>query len=274
MPSSSERADADVEAGLCASWARQVGLSGAGRLARLGGLLVALSGVPDQTQQVALVERPVLDPSASVAAAESLFLAAGWDPAFDLVSGAHPALEETLATRGYQVVVRRPAMVRPLDGTTRDRGPRDVEVSSATLGQLVELARVQSAAFGMDERIARAMLPPVAATTAGLEVLVATDASGAVIGGLALHIDDRVVGVVGAAVTPECQRKGIGRTLTEVALARAAAAGARTAWLQATPAGSALWTSAGFVEVGMCEVWLVSHQGVSELHGGPRPTGL
>ena len=274
MPSFSDDPVADLEAGLCASWARQVALSGSGSLHRLGGLLVALSGVEDQTQQVALVERPMVDPVSSVVAAEALFHAAGWAPAFDLVQGAHPGVEEVLVERGYGVRVERPGMVHLLGGARGRRQVVGTNIVWATVAHLRDLAAVQSRAFGLDGDVASQLLPAASLRTSGLEVLVAIDAHGGVVGGLCLHLDGAVAGIVGAAVDPERQRQGIGSALTRAALDRAKAQGARTVWLQATAAGEPLWRREGFVDVRTCQVWLVSQDRNPELHPSPRPTGL
>jgi ribosomal protein S18 acetylase RimI-like enzyme len=274
MPSFSDDGVADLEAGLCASWARQVTLSGTGSLHRLGGLLVALSGVADQTQQVALVERPMLDPASSIVAAEALFRAAGWAPALDLVEGAHPGVEEVLAERGYRVAVERPGMVRRLEGRRVRRQVLDTTIGWATQAQLADLVEVQSRAFGLEADLASQLLPAASLRSTGLEVLVAIDADGRVVGGLCLHLDGAVAGIIGAAVDPERQRQGIGSALTSAALDRAEAQGARTVWLQATEAGEPLWRHEGFVDVRTCQVWLVSQHATPELHPSPRPTGL
>jgi ribosomal protein S18 acetylase RimI-like enzyme len=274
MPSFSDDPVADLEAGLCASWARQVALSSGGSLHRLGGLLVALSGVADQTQQVALVERPVVDPASSVIAAEALFRAAGWMPAFDLVDGAHPALEEVLVERGYRIAVERPGMVHALGTRPRRRPVVGTRIASPTVSQLGDLVAVQGRAFGLAGNVASQLLPPTSLGSSGFEVLVAIDAHGEVVGGLCLHLDGPLAGIIGAAVDPERQRQGIGSALTSAALERAEAQGARTVWLQATLAGEPLWRHEGFVDVRTCQVWLVSQEPPPELHPGPRPTGL
>ena len=251
-----------------------MGLSGGGRVSHVGGLLVAISGVPDQTQQVAVVDGPVEDPLASILAAEALFLAAGWDPAIDLVAGAHPRLEAALASRGYAVVSERPGMVRGLADLGATDPLADAHVTVASARQLVELAAVQARAFDMDRGVAELLLPPATVSTPGVEVLVITDERGQVLGGLTLHLDGDVAGIVGAAVDPDHQRRGLGAALTATALRRASASGARAVWLQATEAGLPLWRGRGFVEVGSCQVWLVSHEAPPELHSGLRPTGL
>lgn len=273
MPSSSEALVADLEAGLCASWARQVALSGGGALRRVGGLLVALSAVPDQTQQVAVVERPVVEPLPAVVAAEALFGGAGWNPAFDLVAGARPSLERVLSDRGYRVVAERVGMVRLLDD--RPAAPAGAPpIRPASVPQLVELAEVQGRAFRIAPAIAAMLLPPSSVSTPGLQVLVATDADGSVLGGLTLHLDGAIAGIVGAGVDPVHQRLGIGGALAAAALATAQRSGARAVWLQSTDEGRALWQGQGFTDIGICQVWLVSHDTRQELHPSLRPTGL
>lgn len=274
MPSSSEHVAA-LETGLSRSWVRQVATSGGGSVHRYGGLLVALSGVPDQTQQVAVAEAPMSDPIASVVAAESAFGLAGWTPAFDLVDGAQPDLVGVLSDRGYGIVADRPGMIKDLSepNTLGTTGP--CEVRPATRGDIAAIAEIQAAAFGIDRAVALALLPATALHDRTLEVLVASEElGGPVVGVVTVHHDGDVAGLIGAAVAPGHQGRGIGTALAQRGLTGAASTGASLAWLQSTTAGEALWTRCGFVEVGRCQVWLASHNPDPELHQRWIPTGL
>lgn len=249
-----------LEAGLAASWIRQVGWSPTGRVHHVGGLLVALSGARDQTQQVAVVEGPVDDPEASVVAAEVLFHRAGWHPAVDLVAGAHPSLEDVLADRGYRVVVERPGLILREDDPVPEV-PVAVEVRVATAADRSAVVGVQSDAFGLTRRMASTMLPEAAFTDPGVEILVACGTRGAVIGSVAAHVDGEVAGIVGAGVLTRHRHRGVGTALTVAALESSARRGARSVWLQATPEGLPVYRRVGFRDVGSCRVWLRTGSG-------------
>lgn len=263
--------DADLvgrfEAGLVAAWARQGGWVPVAAWHRLGGLVVALSGVPDQSQQVALVESEPDDPAAAVLAAEVLFTRRGWTPGFDLLAGAHPRLEAALTGRGYRVVASRPGLVRRLDplasvGTAPsvDPGLAAVVVRPARPDDLTAVRALQAASFDLTPAVADGMLAPGILTTPGAALLVAEEggAGGTVIGSVLVHLDQPTAGIVGLAVAPVARRRGVGTALTHDALDRAARAGADLVWLQSTPMAEPLYRSAGFVELGRCEVWLLS----------------
>lgn len=243
-----------VEEGLVASWARQVSWS-RGEAHRVGGLFVALSGVRDQTQQVAVVDGDVGDPDAALIAAEVLFGRRGWQPAVDVVAGAHPDVEDALRARGYRVAVRRPAMViREGDPVTLDEP--SVEVRPARVGDRRAVVIVQSDAFGVGRRLAEQMVPEEAFADAGVEVLVALGSRGRVIGSATVHVDGTVGGIIGAGVLGRHRRAGAGTALTLGALDSAVRRGAHAVWLQATTEGEPVYRRCGFRSVGTCEVWL------------------
>ncbi|MBK5221954.1 MAG: GNAT family N-acetyltransferase [Acidimicrobiia bacterium] len=253
-----------VERGLASSWTRQVRWTPSGTIHHVGGLVVALSGVADQTQQVAVVDGPVPDPEAAVVAAEVLFTAAGWTPALDLVAKAHPHLEEVLLARGYRMVVERPGMVRQC--VDADSTAAAGAVASDTVIRIAHhtdrssVVGVQCDAFGVHHRIADALMPAAAFDDPGAVVLVA-DHHGEVVGAVTVHVDGLVAGIVGAGVLPSHQRRGVGRALTDAAVATAAARGAASVWLQATEAGLPVYLRCGFRTVGPCQVWLRANPG-------------
>lgn len=250
-----------LQAGLAASWVRQVGWSRDGSLHRVGGLLVALGGGRDQTQQVAVVDAeggaPVVvgDPEAAVVAAEVLFEGAGWDPAVDLLDGVHPHLEEVLEARGYRVVASRPGMVVQADDPLPDLSS-PVAVRRAVAADRGAVISVQADAFGLSRKLIAAMLPEAAFADDGVEILVARGARRAVIGSVTAHVDGEVGGIVGAGVMSRHRRRGAGLALTLAALESVARRGAHGVWLQASPDGAPLYRQVGFREVGPCRVWV------------------
>jgi GNAT superfamily N-acetyltransferase len=246
-----------LEQGLATSWARQARWVPRSTIRHLGGVLVVLSGVRDQTQQVAVVEAPVPDPEASVVAAEVCFADAGWRPAFDLAAGAHPEIEAVLADRGFQVVESRPGMLRGIG--RRDwpvvAAPAHLELGvSRDRDQIVE---VQREAFDLHPQTARGLVPNAMFADPAVAVVVArTEPRGPVVGSVTVHLDGEVGAIVGTAVTRSHRRQGIGSALTGAALDLAHGHGIDSVWLQATPDGEPVYTRMGFVEVATCQVWL------------------
>jgi ribosomal protein S18 acetylase RimI-like enzyme len=247
-----------LEHGLATSWSRQLRWVPNSSIRHLGGILVALSGLADQTQQVALVEGPVDDPEASVVAAEVCFDRAGWRPAFCLVSGAHPDIEAVLAERGFRVVQREPGMVRSL--VDRD-WPRPVlDRAVLELGVSIDrdqVVEVQRQAFGFSVATAAGMLPDAMFADPDVALIVArSEPGGPVIGSITVHLDPEAAAVTGTAVSPGHRHLGVGTALTVAALELAAAHRIPAAWLQASPEGERVYTRVGFQAMAVCEVWL------------------
>jgi ribosomal protein S18 acetylase RimI-like enzyme len=259
---------ARLEAGLARSWVRQAGWVPRSQVRRLGGLLVALSGIRDQTQQVAVVDRaasvggatddPVPDPEASVVAAEVCFEQAGWRPAFDLAAGAHPMVEQVLADRGFQVVVTRPGMVRSTSVDLVAPAAPGVRLELGVSPDRDAIIEVQRESFDLHPATARGLVPNALFADPEAAVIVAREhrpRGGHVVGSVTVHLD-LTAAIVGAAVLPTHRHRGIGSALTTAALALARHHGADLAWLQASPDGEPLYRRLGFVEVAPFQVWL------------------
>jgi ribosomal protein S18 acetylase RimI-like enzyme len=246
-----------LETALVAAWARQVSWIPGATFHRLGGVVVALTGLPDQTQQVALAERDPSDPAAAVAAVGARFRDAGWRPAFDLVAGAHPALESALGAAGYRVAGRRPVLSLALAPAPVARPARSggVAVRPARPGDLDTLVELHQRVFGLSAPVAGGLLGPGALRAPGLVVLVA-ELGGRPVGSTLVHLDRPAAGLVGLGVVRRARRRGVGRALTLAAAHAAADAGARWLWLQSTPDGEHLYRAVGFTEVATSEIWL------------------
>lgn len=245
-----------VETGLVAAWARQTSWIPGATFHRFQGVVVALTRLPDQTQQVALAEGDPADPEASVTAAEVCFRDAGWRPAFDLAAGAHPTLEATLAASGYRLVGRRPAMALDLDvPVPAAPSSPGVAVRPARSDDLPALVELQQRVFALTPRVATGVLGPGLLRARGVAVLVA-ELGGEVVGSTLVHLDRPAGGLVGLGVDAGARRHGVGRALTAAAARAARAAGARWLWLQSTPDGEPLYRATGFVEVARSQVWL------------------
>ena len=246
-----------LEQGLVASWSRQVRWVPGGSVRRLGGVLVALSAVRDQTQQVAVVYGPVAEPEASVIAAEIVFEQAGWRPAFDLVAGRHPELESVLAARGFSVVVERPGMVRSVVQRDWPDASSPVRLDLATSRDREQIIDLQAQAFGLDADTARGVVPNALFSDADALLIVAREPlEGHVVGSVTIHLDGAIGAILGAAVRAASQRQGVGTALTVAALDLARSHGVETVWLQTTPDGLGVYSRLGFSVAAACQVWL------------------
>ncbi|MFP3906615.1 MAG: GNAT family N-acetyltransferase [Acidimicrobiales bacterium] len=246
-----------LERGLATSWARQTRLVPGSTIRHLGGLLVALSGIVDQTQQVAVVEGPVPEPGAAVIAAEICFDRARWRPAFDLVVGAHPDIEAVLEGRGFEVVVSRPGMVRPLAQRDWQAPDPGVVLELGTSVERDQIVEVQRVSFDLTPATASGLVGDAMFADPDIAIIVArTEIGGAVVGSVTVHLDPAAAAIVGTAVDPRHRQRGIGTALTAAALDLAAAHRIPHAWLQATTAGEGVYDRLGFARVARCDVWL------------------
>ena len=247
-----------LEHGLASSWSRQLRWMPNSSMRHLGGVLVALSGVADQTQQVALVEGPIDDPEASVVAAEVCFDRAGWRPAFCLMSGVHPDIEAVLEARGFGVIQRQPGMIRTL--TDRDWSRPVLEHTVLELGVSVDrdqVVELQRQAFDLPVATAAGLVPDAMFADPDVALIVArSKPHGPVIGSITVHLDPAIAAIAGTAVAPHHRRRGVGTAMTAAALDLAAAHWIPAAWLQATPEGEGVYARVGFHAVATCEVWL------------------
>jgi ribosomal protein S18 acetylase RimI-like enzyme len=249
---------ARLETGLARSWVRQAGWVPRSEVRRLGGLTVVLSGIRDQTQQVAVVDGELPDPEASVVAAEVCFDRARWRPAFDLADGAHPDLEAVLVDRGFDVVVTRPGMVGSTAVSSSGPVPEGVRLDLAVSPDRDQIIELQRQSFDLHPDTAKGLVPNAVFADPDAALVVARDEllpGAPIVGSVTVHLDPTAA-IVGAAVLPSHRRRGIGSALTSAALALAGRHGADLAWLQASPDGEPLYRRLGFVEVAPFQVWL------------------
>jgi GNAT superfamily N-acetyltransferase len=218
------------------------------------GILVALTGLPDPTLSVALVERDPEDPAAALARAASLFDRHGRRLALDLERGRHPAVELAARRLGLEPVASRPAMTLALDRFRLPPAPPEVSVARvADPAGLRAVVQVHERAFGWPRPVAEGFFPPAVLSVPGMRLYVAA-IDGVPVSCAVAHLDEGAVGIFGVGTLPWARRRGLATAVTAAALAEARGE-ADLAWLQSTPEGRGLYRRMGFRPVGEWVVW-------------------
>lgn len=180
--------------------------------------------------------------------AESRYAAAGLPTVVRLCSVAPAALAQELADRGYATVAATDVLVRDLAAPAAvppHPGVRVVEADRPDDAWLAGWLAVKAGAAPVDHDLARRVV-----TGSPARYLTALDAAGAVLGVLRTGFAGEWAGLGCLVVAPAARRRGLGRVLTRAALAGAARAGARRAFLQvevANTAAARLYADEGFL---------------------------
>jgi hypothetical protein len=234
--------------GLRAVWERR-----ARTIGRIDGLLVTLTDVPDQEQNVAFVEAPPRDPAGAIARAAELFAAHGFNVALDVERGRHPDVEEAAAKHGLRVVASRPGMVigcdreppplRPGVGIRRVRDEDDWRSFISVQCEVFEMARV----------VVEGLCPRGDLAADDVRMYLGT-LDGAVAAVSVGYLVDDTVGIFGVGTLPRECRRGLGEAVTWRTIADAAP-DADLAWLQSSSEGRPLYEHMGFRIVKHWDVW-------------------
>jgi predicted GNAT family acetyltransferase len=246
---------ARVSRGLCAVWERQATYIEGGTVVRGDGILTALTNLPDQTLNVALVEDEPRDAARALAAAGTTFERHGLRLALDMEQGRHPEVERAAEDLGLRPVATRPAMAVPMEVMTSRSEPAGLSI------QLVEddddlaaAVQTQVEVFGIDPEVAERFVPRASLTTPGFRLYLAR-LGPASVGSAAAHLDHGAVGIFGVATVPWARRRGVGTALTARTV-QDARDEADLAWLQATPEGQPIYERMGFESVSDWVVWV------------------
>ncbi|GAA3806149.1 GNAT family N-acetyltransferase [Cellulomonas soli] len=194
------------------------------------------------------------DVTAALSAVESVYARAGRPATFRVCRAARPAgLDTLLDARGYRVEASTDVLVRGLDeppggvrrpsATTRPGAGGPVRVPAAHEPDEDWLATWLGVKGQADPAVARGVLE-------GSQALYLTAVeNGEPLGVLRAAFAEDWVGLSSLVVVPAARRRGLARTLTLEALARAAELGARRAFLQVEVSNSAaarLYADLGF----------------------------
>ena len=219
------------------------------------GLVVCLTGVPDDPFNPTLVEHAPADPAAALAAAADRYRPTGLSLGVDLEPTLHPAVRQAAELVGLRMVETRPGMALPVAELLPAAAPPGVEihrVEGATL--LAAAAEADAASFGAEVALTRAFLPDALLQDAAQRVFVAI-AGGAVVGAGESGLADGVLGVFGIATIPSFRRRGIAAALTSRLIADRAGE-ADLAVLQSSRLGYGVYERLGFRAMSTWEVWV------------------
>jgi GNAT superfamily N-acetyltransferase len=244
-----------VSRGLCAVWERQATYIEGGTVVRGDGILTALTNLPDQTLNVALVEAEPRDAAQALAAAGTTFERHGLRLALDLEGRRHPEVERAAEDLGLRPVAMRPAMAVPVDMITSRSGPAELSIALVEDdGDLAAAVQTQIDVFGIDAEVAERFVPRASLATPGFRLYLAR--LGPVpVGSAAAHLDHGAVGIFGVATVTWARGRGIGTALTARAVEDARDE-TDLAWLQATAEGQPIYEHMGFEPVGDWVVWV------------------
>lgn len=240
-------------AGLHAHWRAQCGYVTGGEVAEHGGLLAALTNLPDQTLNVAFAPGPVARPAEALDWFEELFRSRGFKPAIEVRVGRQPEVERLLAERGYAVVVRRPAMALHPVAVAEAAAPRVRVRRVADDADLAAFHAIQGEVFDLAPGIAEEFLPRRAVETPGIAFLLAwhDDVPCAT---ASVSVSEHGAGIVGVGTLPAYRRRGIGRAVTAAAIR--AAGDVDLAWLYPSPVARRLYEGLGFRALDDTQVWV------------------
>lgn len=244
-----------IDSGLRAGWQAQVLATGRGLVAERDGLLLALSGVADETLNPGLVVREPVDPVAALAWSTSVRRAHGVPgDGFDVAEGAHPVFERAMTAAGYRELVRRPGCAAAVKSVAVPAsGDLQVDVVGDAAG-LAAYRAVQVEVFGWTpETAAQWVTAPLVADPA--MALLVGRVGGEIVGAAAGSLHQGAVGVFGVCVTEGRRRRGYGAALTAAVVTWGAERGADLAWLQASELGLPVYLAMGFEVVRDYVVW-------------------
>jgi GNAT superfamily N-acetyltransferase len=255
------RALADrIASGVAAAWRNRVRHLDGHVLGSRDGVLVCLSMLPADDQNVTVIEREPADALAALRWAERLVESQGRTFGVELEPGRHPEVDLAVRELGMGVVVARPAMAIRVADLAPPGPPEGVVIRRvADPADLAMVAGLEMRVFGTEPDVAERMLGPSMLGATGIRVVLAT-LDGAPAGFAWTNLHEGAVGVFGVGVASEMRRRGIGRAVT--AFAARDASSADLAWLQPTEMGRPLYESMGFEVASDWEVWV---------RGGPTP---
>jgi ribosomal protein S18 acetylase RimI-like enzyme len=237
--------------GLRAVWERR---ARGGVVHRIDGLVVALTNLPDQQENVALVEASPADPGRAIQEAEKAFAAHGLKLGLDLERGRHPAVEHAVRAHGFRVVVTRPGMVLDLHGYSAPPTAPGVETRLVTdeAGRSAFID-VQCAVFEMEQQVAEGLMPSSDLRAGGVRLYLGF-IDGRPAAAAIAYVAFGTLGIFGVATLPGARRRGLGRAVTAQALNDGKAV-ADLAWLQSSQVGLPLYDAMGFRAVCDWDVW-------------------
>jgi predicted GNAT family acetyltransferase len=244
-----------IATGMVAFWRDRVRHLPGHVLHEVDGVVVCLTGLDDDEQNTALIERQPEDAAAALAEAERVFKAHGRSIGVDLERSRHPDVDAELRAMGLEMVATRPAMAIRIQDVALAQMPDGIEIARVTdPGLLADLVDVEVGTFETDRAVAEGLLAPSQLSLPNVRLYAAT-ADGRAVAQAVTNTQRGAVGVFGVATLPAYRRRGIGTAITAFAIDDVRD-GADLAWLQSTEMGRALYERMGFRFVSDWDVWV------------------
>jgi GNAT superfamily N-acetyltransferase len=244
-----------IAEGMVAFWRDRVRHLDGHAIHEVDGLVVCLSNLPDDAQNVALIEREPVDARAALADAERVFDAHGRSLGLYVERGRHPSVESEFRAIGLEVATARPAMAVGVDYVEPPQVPGGVEVVRVTEpGLLAALVDVEVASFGTERPVAEGLFAPSQLGLPNVRICAAI-ADGRAVAQAWTNTWRGAVGIFGVGTVPELRHRGIGSAITAFAIDDVRDE-ADLAWLQSTEMGQPLYERMGFRPVSDWDVWV------------------
>ncbi len=209
------------------------------------GVLCAATGAPQEWWNVAFVTRPLAEPEASLREAAAFFDERRQRFIMRVREGVDPASERAAEALGMPYTDSVPGMVlSPIPGNASPAQGLDIRTVSDA-GMLEECARINALAFDMPLEDVRHLLPMrLIEHPRWRSYLGYVDGRPATTS--ALLVSEDVAGVYFVATLEEFRKRGLGEAITWHAVREGAAAGCRSATLQASEMGYPVYERMGF----------------------------
>ena len=237
-----------VRAGLIAAWRDRIRHIEGHVLVEMNGLLLALTNLPDDELNIALVARKPDDLLEALAIAEQWFRWRGHRFAIEIELGHHPDVDHAVAMLGLDVAAERPGMAVAIADVGPPRIPEGVEIRRVLAPEDLHAAvAVNIGSFGMLPEVAERFLGPRVLSIPRTRLYIAL-LDGESVGCASTDLHEGAVGVFGVATLPRARRRGIGTAITAFALDDLRR-GADLAWLHPTEMGRSMYEAMGFRSV-------------------------
>ena len=244
-----------IATGLVAFWRDRVRHLSGHVIHETDGVVVCLTGLDDDEQNTALIEREPEDAAAALEEAERVFRSHGRSLGVDVERGRHPAVDAALRAMGLEMVATRPAMAIPVGDVVPAQVPEGVEIARVNDPELLaDLVEVEVGAFETDRAVAEGLLAPSQLALPNVR-LYAAIADGRAVAQAVTNTQGGAVGVFGVATLPEYRRRGIGTAITAFAIDDVRGE-ADLVWLQSTDMGRPLYERMGFRPVSDWDIWV------------------
>lgn len=244
-----------IATGMVAFWRDRVRHLPGHVLHEVDGVVVCLTGLDDDEQNTALIEREPEDAADALLEAEGVFRAHGRSFGIDIERSRHPDVDAALRAMGLEMVATRPAMAVRAQDLEPAQVPEGVEIVRVTDPELLsDLVDVEVGAFETDRAVAEGLLAPSQLSLPNVRLYAAL-ADGRAVAQAVTNTQAGAVGVFGVATLPEHRRRGIGTAITAFAIDDVREE-ADLAWLQSSEMGRSLYERMGFRSVSDWDVWV------------------